>query len=63
MALRITEDCINCDMCVAECPNNAIAPGVGLYVIDADKCTECVGHFDAPRCVDVCAVACILPAA
>ena len=61
MALQITADCINFDMCVAECPNNAIAPGPGQYVIDAGKCTECVGRYDAPRCVPVCAVACIIP--
>ncbi|MDP3352708.1 MAG: 4Fe-4S binding protein [Flavobacteriaceae bacterium] len=24
MAIKITEDCINCDACVSECPNNAI---------------------------------------
>lgn len=24
MALFITEDCINCDACISECPNNAI---------------------------------------
>ena len=24
MALKITDDCINCDACVDECPNTAI---------------------------------------
>ena len=24
MAIKITDECINCDACVAECPNNAI---------------------------------------
>ncbi len=24
MAIIITDECINCDACVAECPNNAI---------------------------------------
>jgi ferredoxin len=23
------------------------------------KCTECVGHFDLPQCVEVCPVECI----
>jgi ferredoxin len=59
MALLITEDCINCDVCEPECPNGAISQGVEIYVIDPDKCTECVGHFDKPQCVEVCPVNCI----
>ena len=27
MALMITDDCINCDVCEPECPNNAIYEG------------------------------------
>ncbi|MFI7883087.1 4Fe-4S binding protein, partial [Acinetobacter baumannii] len=27
MALLITNDCINCDMCLPECPNTAIFEG------------------------------------
>ena len=46
MALMITDECINCDVCEPECPNDAIAQGVEIYVIDPAKCTECVGHFD-----------------
>lgn len=60
MALLITGDCINCTVCEPECPNNAISAGDGLYVIDPDKCTECVGHFDESQCVDVCPVDCII---
>jgi ferredoxin len=59
MALRITDQCINCDVCEPECPNGAIAPGEEFYVIDPHKCTECVGHFDAPQCREVCPVDCI----
>jgi ferredoxin len=59
MALMITDECINCDVCEPECPNGAIAPGTEIYVIDPAKCTECVGHFDAPQCVEVCPVDCI----
>ena len=59
MALMITDDCINCDVCETECPNNAISQGAEIYVIDPDKCTECVGHFDEPQCVSVCPVSCI----
>jgi ferredoxin len=59
MALMITDECINCDVCEPECPNGAIAQGPEIYVIDPAKCTECVGHFDAPQCVEVCPVDCI----
>ena len=59
MALMITDECINCDVCEPECPNGAIAPGAEIYVIDPAKCTECVGHFDVPQCVEVCPVDCI----
>jgi len=59
MALMITDECINCDVCEPECPNDAISPGLEIYVIDPAKCTECVGHFDEPQCVEVCPVDCI----
>lgn len=60
MALLITDDCINCDVCEPECPNVAIIQGEFIYEIKPDKCTECVGHFDAPQCIEVCPVACIV---
>ncbi|MDE2047059.1 MAG: YfhL family 4Fe-4S dicluster ferredoxin [Betaproteobacteria bacterium] len=59
MALWITDECINCDVCEPECPNNAIYMGVEIYEIDPARCTECVGHFDQPQCVQVCPVDCI----
>jgi ferredoxin len=59
MALKITEECINCDVCEPECPNGAISQGEEIYVIDPSKCTECVGHFDKPQCRKVCPVDCI----
>ena len=61
MALMITDECINCDVCEPECPNDAISQGTEIYVIDPAKCTECVGHFDTPQCVVVCPVECIIP--
>ena len=60
MALLITDECINCDVCEPECPNGAIAQGAEIYIIDPTKCTECVGHFDTPQCIEVCPVDCIL---
>ena len=59
MALKITDQCINCDVCEPECPNGAIFMGAEIYVIDPRKCTECVGHFDKPQCQEVCPVDCI----
>jgi len=59
MALIITDECINCDVCEPECPNQAIAQGEEYYVIDPRRCTECVGHFDEPQCRKVCPVDCI----
>lgn len=59
MALYITDDCINCDVCEPECPNDAISQGEWIYVIDPNRCTECVGHFETPQCQQVCPVDCI----
>jgi ferredoxin len=59
MALMITDECINCDVCEPVCPNNAIYQGELIFEIDPKKCTECVGHFEKPQCVEVCPVNCI----
>ena len=59
MALKITSDCINCDVCEPQCPNQAISMGDDHYIINPDLCTECVGHFDEPQCVAICPVDCI----
>ena len=54
MAYTISDDCISCGACAAECPVEAISEGDGKYVIDADKCLDCgacAGAFpvDAPK--------------
>ena len=59
MSLLITDECINCDVCEPACPNEAIYQGQEIYEIDTNLCTECVGHFDTPQCVDICPVDCI----
>lgn len=61
MSLKISEDCINCDVCEPECPNVAISQGDEIYEIEPDLCTECIGHYDVPQCVEVCPVDCIVP--
>lgn len=58
MATMITEECINCGACEPECPNEAISEGEETYIIDPDRCTECVGHFDEEQCAAVCPVDC-----
>lgn len=59
MALMITDECINCDVCEPECPNGAISAGEDIYIIDPNLCTECVGHYAEPQCQLVCPVDCI----
>ncbi len=59
MALMITDECINCDVCEPECPNDAIYQGDEIYEINPALCTECVGHFETSQCVEVCPVECI----
>ncbi|ARJ65901.1 ferredoxin [Magnetospirillum sp. ME-1] len=60
MALLITDQCINCDVCEQECPNEAITQGDEIFVVDPDRCTECVGHYDRPQCIEHCPVDCII---
>jgi len=61
MALLINTNCDLCDACILDCPNEAITEG-DPYVIDALRCTECVGEFDEPQCQLVCPVDdCIVP--
>ena len=61
MATYITSDCINCGACEPECPNDAISEGTDIYVIDPERCTECVGFYEKEACQAVCPVECCLP--
>ncbi|AHN27624.1 4Fe-4S ferredoxin, iron-sulfur binding [Snodgrassella alvi wkB2] len=56
----ITDECINCDVCEPECPNNAIYQGDEIYEITPERCTQCIGHYDEPQCQQVCPVDCII---
>ena len=60
MSLFITDECINCDVCEPECPNDAIYQGDEIYEINPSLCTQCVGHYDDPQCQQVCPVDCML---
>ena len=46
MAYKISDDCISCGACAAQCP----VEGDGKYVIDADTCVSC------GACAGVCPV-------
>lgn len=61
MAMFITDDCIGCAVCVPDCPNEAISVGQFIFIIDAEKCNECVGFNESPNCVSVCPADCIFP--
>ena len=54
MAYKITDQCVKCGSCELECLNQAISEGEATYVIDPDKCTECVGNFESPKCAEIC---------
>jgi ferredoxin len=56
MAYKITDECISCGACEAECQNQAISEGETIYVIDPDKCTECVGISESSKCAEICPV-------
>ncbi len=61
MAMKISEECIECGACLPDCPTNSITEGTP-YVIDLATCVECEGHYDSPQCVSVCPVECITKA-
>ena len=50
MAYKISDDCISCGACAAQCPVEAISRTDGKYVIDADTCVSC------GACAGVCPV-------
>jgi ferredoxin len=56
MALKITDECISCGACEPECPVNAITEGDTIYIIDPNKCVECVGYFESSKCSEICPV-------
>lgn len=41
MAYIISDECINCGACEAECPTNAISEVDGKFVIDQETCISC----------------------
>ena len=53
MAIVITDECINCDVCEPECPNDAISQGEEIYEIDPNLCIECVFFFKQKTAYEV----------
>ncbi|MBQ6053313.1 MAG: 4Fe-4S binding protein [Clostridia bacterium] len=50
MAHVITDECLACGACQAECPVDAISEGDGKFVIDPELCIDC------GACESVCPV-------
>lgn len=62
MAMMINGRCICCDVCLPECPNDAIKlVSPEECIIDPERCGECVGFYDTPQCVEVCPVDAVEP--
>jgi ferredoxin len=61
MAYKITDECISCGACEPECPVQAISEGETIYVIDPNKCVECVGYFESSKCAEICPVDATVP--
>ncbi len=60
MAMKINPDeCTMCGDCAPVCPTKAISEGKMTFKVNADLCTECDGHSDSPKCMDVCPAGCI----
>ncbi len=59
MTLKIDKNCVGCDMCLPVCPNDAIHEQKSMYIINQDKCTECIGFYNKPQCIEVCPINCI----
>lgn len=63
MAMTIVRDiCTACGDCEPDCPTGAIHPFKGVYAINEEKCTECEGEYDNPKCLEMCMEdGCIIP--
>lgn len=60
MALQITPSCVNCWACVEVCPNGAIYQDIPHFLIDDQKCTECLGDHADAQCAAICPIECAI---
>jgi Fe-S-cluster-containing hydrogenase component 2 len=65
MAMKIIAmECIACGDCLPECPTKSITEKSSIFKINKTTCNECEGHYDEPKCVELCPVEnCIIPLA
>jgi ferredoxin len=57
MAMKIDPNlCTSCGDCEPDCPTTSIKPKKGVYVINAETCTNCEGEYDSPKCVELCPI-------
>jgi Fe-S-cluster-containing hydrogenase component 2 len=56
MAVKIVASCINCWACQPLCPSAAIDEAKPHFLVDASRCTECVGDYPDPQCVSICPI-------
>ena len=61
MSYLINDECTSCGICEGECPNEAISEGDDYFIINPDRCTECVGFYDTQQCAEVCPVDACVP--
>ncbi len=56
MALRITNQCVNCGICVDACPTHSISALNSTVVINVNSCTECRDSPSGPTCLGLCPI-------
>jgi ferredoxin len=56
MALKIIDSCVNCWACEALCPNKAIYESRPHFLVNAGKCTECIGEYADAQCAAICPI-------
>ena len=56
MAFKIIDSCVNCWACEPLCPSQAIREAKPHFLIEASKCTECLGDYADPQCASICPV-------
>ena len=56
MAFKIIENCVNCWACEPLCPSGAIRTAKPHFLIDTNRCTECLGDYADPQCASICPI-------